>query len=312
MKRCLITGATGAIGPAAVSAFFDAGYRVRVLSRKPVARDDIETVVGDLLDPSAETATRDIDVVIHLAARLHTLEQPADEFERINVEGTRRLLAAAIESGVPRFVFASTIAVYGSGNGVIVDESTPPAPDTPYRRTKLEGEKLVLGTRIGVVLRLASVYGPHVKGNYRNLVKAIDRRRYVPVGSGHNRRTLVHEYDLGRALLLAAESNAVAGSVFNVTDGRFYALRDIVDAIASAVGGKPFRFHVPLFVARAGAAALDLVRPSMHARELLDKYVEDLAVDGSRFQRAAGFVPRIDLMSGWDATVRGLRADGAL
>src|SRR5437764_7713923 len=153
MRRCLITGGTGAIGPSVVSAFRDAGYTVRVLSRHPATIEDAEIVVGDLLGTSLAEATRDVDVVMHLAARLHSMEQRADEYERINVEGTRRLLTAAMESGVSRFVLASTIAVYGSGRAGIIDESTPPSPETPYARTKRMAEELVLAQPAGGVLR---------------------------------------------------------------------------------------------------------------------------------------------------------------
>ncbi len=269
-------------------------------------------IAGDLLESSLAPAMRGIDVVIHLAARLHSTEQPADEYERVNVEGTRRLLAAAIESGVSRFVFASTIAVYGSGNAAIIDESTPPSPDTDYARTKRVAEELILAQPFGLVLRLASVYGPRIKGNYGNLVRAISKGRYIAVGSGRNRRTLIHEFDVGRAFVLAAESEGVPGSVLNVTDGQFHTLREIVDAIASALGRKPLSFHVPVLLARVGAAALDALKPSTHARALLAKYLEDLAVDGSRFEERTGFSSQVDLASGWEATIRGMRAAGFL
>ena len=131
MKRCLITGATGVVGPSVVKAFQDAGYAVRVFARKPV--ENLEFVVGDLVDAPLTEATRDVDVVVHLAALLH---ENAGDYERVNVEGTRRLLDAAIASGVRRFVFASSIAVYGPGKGEMIDETTPPAPDTPYARSK--------------------------------------------------------------------------------------------------------------------------------------------------------------------------------
>src|SRR5206468_2275656 len=201
---------------------------------------------------------------------------------------------------------------YGSGDGVIIDESTPPAPDTAYARSKRNAEELVLAAPIGVVLRLAAVYGRRVKGNYRNLIRAVHRGRYVRIGSGMNRRTLIHELDAARAFVAAAESDSVLGSIFNVTDGRFHTLDEIVRAIATALGRKRLPFRVPVFAARAAAALLDVVRPSAHAGALLEKYLDDLAVDGSLFQRRTGFVPMMDLHAGWEATIRGMRDDGSL
>src|SRR5438132_2784178 len=309
MKRCLITGATGAVGPQVVKAFQAAGYIVRILVRREPRPDQVnpgvETSIGDLVDSPLSQATHDVDVVVHLAALLHVTARGRTlaDYRRVNVEGTRRLIDAAISSNVSRIVYFSTIAVYGSGDGRVLDESSPPDPKTPYAASKLESERLVLNSRIGVVLRLASIYGAGIKGNYQSLVRAIKRGTYIPIGRGENRRTLIHEGDAARAAIVAAESNAVAGAVFNVTDGSFHSVREIVECIAAALGRKAPRFHLPVAPVRALASFV-------HASERLEKYLEDLAVAGTRFQRCTGFRPKVDLRSGWEATIRGMRDSG--
>lgn len=261
----------------------------------------MEVVAGDLIDADLARLVRDVDVVVHLAALLH-VRRPSHEllpkYQQINVEGTRRLLDVATAAGVKRFVYFSTIAVYGSSNGGVIDESTPPAPDTPYGQSKLAAEKLVLQTRNGVVLRLASIYGERMKGNYCSLVRALRRGTFIPIGRGENRRTLIHEDDAGRAALLAAESEAAVGQVFNVTDGAFHTIADIVESIARALGKRPPRIHLPLGLVRAGVSLVP------GGRALLGKYVEDMAVDGTRFQREVGFKPSVGMDSGWRKTVR--------
>ena len=299
MNRCLITGATGVIGPSVVKAFQDAGYAVRLFARRPVA--NIETVVGDLVDAPLGDATRDVDVVVHLAAILHN---KSGDHERVNIEGTRRMVDAAIASGVRRFIFASTIAVYGHGRGQMIDETSPPAPETRYARSKRAAEEIVLKSPTGTVLRLAAVYGPRLKGNYRKLIDAVRRGTYIPVGREQNRRTLLHEFDVGNAFVLAARSAAASGSVFNVTDGEVHTLAEIVAAIAAAFGKKPPRWRLPVMPFRAAAAIADLLTLSRSTSALLDKYLEDLAVDGGRFQRVTGFQPQMDLRSGWETTIR--------
>jgi nucleoside-diphosphate-sugar epimerase len=281
------------------------GYAVRALVRRPPIAGELpegpEIVTGDLIDSDLTRFTRDVDVVVHLAAFLHVRRPSAElltKYRQINVEGTRRLLDASVDAGVKRFVYFSTIAVYGPNAGNIIDESTPTAASTPYAESKRDAEKLVLASKIGVVLRLASVYGERMKGNYRSLVRALRRGTFIGIGRGENRRTLIHEDDAGRAALLAAESDAVVGRIFNVTDGSFHTITEIVAAISRALGRKPPRFHVPLGVARAGMSIVP------GGRDLLDKYVEDMAVDGSRFQREIGFKPRVDLENGWQMTVR--------
>src|SRR5215203_4106387 len=231
-RLVLVTGATGALGPAVLRAFSAAGWRIRTLSRK---RPDASAPAASFPHIAADIEDRDalfaamqgVDVVLHMAALLHVFDRSTsleNEYRRVNVDGTSAVMRAAQESGVSRVVAVSSIAVYGPHDGTI-DERTSPRPDTAYGSTKLEAERIVLestsadGASIGCVLRLAAVYGPAVKGNYERLVRALARRRFVPVGRGENNRTLVFEDDVARAMLLAATHPAAPGRVFNVTDG---------------------------------------------------------------------------------------------
>jgi UDP-glucose 4-epimerase len=241
-KRCLVTGATGALGPSVIRVFRGAGYEVRALVRRRAAADlpdGVEVMEGDIADRAAvETAVRDVDVVVHLAALLHVVDPPpqlAAEYERVNVEGTRVLTEAATAAGVRRIVFFSTIAVYGDSAGRVLDEETPIAPATAYARTKAAAEAIVLAAPTGVVLRLAAAYGPCVKGNYRSLVRAIARHRFVPIGRGSNRRPLIFEEDAARAALHIAE-HAALGRVFNASDGELHTVAEIIDAIYRSLG----------------------------------------------------------------------------
>ena len=184
-RLVLVTGATGAVGPAVVRACLAAGYSVRTLSLDAPAGSvlppGVEMHVGDVCDgQSVRSAVAGVDVVLHLAALLHQFENVAGldrQFERVNVGGTENVVRAAIAEGVRRVVFFSTIAVYGPSSGRLIDEKTPPRPDTAYGRTKLAAEQAVLSARpggqpIGTVLRPAAVYGSRVKGNYRRLAEA--------------------------------------------------------------------------------------------------------------------------------------------
>jgi nucleoside-diphosphate-sugar epimerase len=322
-RLVLVTGATGAVGPAAVRALLADGCAVRTFStRRPpegLLPPQVDVRVGDITDAdSVRAAVAGSDVVVHLAALLHQVMPTADLakcFERVNVEGTRNVVRAALDGAVTRLVLLSTIAVYGPSADVI-DESRTPHPDTEYGRTKLAAEQLVLsaaanGRSIGTVLRAAAVYGARIKGNYRRLALAIARHRYVPLGPESNRRTLVHDRDLGNAIALAARHPAAAGAIFNVSDGKVHTLGEIVTAIHRALGRTPPRFHLPLGFARAAAAvgetAFGVVgRTPPFSRAVLAKYTEDTAVDGSFIQRVLGFTPVVDLESGWKETMDAL------
>jgi nucleoside-diphosphate-sugar epimerase len=323
----LITGATGAIGPRVVEALHRARYQIRTFSLDAPAEGlfppHVEVVIGDVTDHAAvRSAMQGVDAVIHLAALLHIVNPPPElreRYERINVGGTASVIQAAISAGVQRVVLFSTIAVYGQARGEVLDEQSPTQPDTFYAQTKLSAEEIVMsaknadGQPLGTVLRLAAVYGSRIKGNYERLTRALAHHRFIPIGSGLNRRTLVYDKDVGQAVVLAVSHPAAAGRVFNVTDGGFHTLKEIIESICSALGRKPPRFSLPAGPVRAVIALLEKGSPAIGfripiTREILDKYTEDIAVDGSRIQKELGFLRRYDLQAGWEETIREMRA----
>lgn len=329
--RILVTGATGAVGPRVVASLVEAGCRIRTLSLDPpppgLWPEGIETQLGDITDRSVvHTAMQGIDGVIHLAALLHVANPPASlqpEYERINVGGTAAVVEAARQAGVGRMVFFSTIAVYGHSAGGILMEDSPVRPDSFYAQTKLAAERIVLaakradGRPLGAVLRLGAVYGSRIRGNYRRLLIALARGRFAPIGPGTNRRTLVYDRDVGRAAVLAAVHPDAAGRIFNVTDGRIHTMETIIGALCDALGRRPPLLTLPANAIRGLAGILEdgarfcgLSSPVVRAT--IDKYTEDVAVDGRRFCDRLGFVPRYDLASGWRETVAEMRQSGDL
>jgi len=165
------------------------------------------------------------------------------------------------------------------------------------------------GQPLGTVLRLGAVYGSRIKGNYERLTHALARHRFISIGNGLNRRTLVYDKDVGRAAALSVTHPAAAGRVFNVTDGEFHPLNEIIESICSALGRKPPRLSLPVGPTRTlirliekGSHAIGLKSPI--TRAIIDKYTEDIAVDGSLIQKELGFVPQYDLKTGWEETIR--------
>lgn len=325
---CLVTGATGVVGPQLVEALVDRGFKVRVLVRRCPPTDllppSVTTIEGDLLDRVAlQKATSGIDTVFHLAAKLHVNNPDGafnDEYQRVNFEGTRLLLDQAVAAGVCRFVYFSTISVYGPGDfGQVFSEADTPAPAGIYAQTKYEAERYVLGARrpetlapIGVVLRIGAIYGPHMKGNYPRLIRAIRQGHFLPLGNGSNRRTLVHERDVVVAALLAAEHPRAAGQVYNVTDGQIHTFGEILATICWGLGRVPPRFSLPIGLVRFSVAGFEdgaklLGCQPPIGRWTIDKYTEDVAVDSSRIREELGFVPQYDLRSGWQDTINEMR-----
>jgi nucleoside-diphosphate-sugar epimerase len=329
--KILVTGATGAVGPRVVTALFEAGCGIRTLSLDVPPRglwpEGIDALIGDVTDPKiVQSAMQGIDAVIHLAALLHIVNPPPGlqkEYERINVGGTATVVEAARSAHVGRLVFFSTIAVYGDSEGRVLTEHSPPHPDTSYAQTKLDAERIVLaakredGQLLGTVLRLGAVYGARIKGNYRRLLLALARGRFLPIGPGTNRRSLVYDKDVARAALLAVRHPDVPGRIFNVTDGQFHMMNEIIETLCDALGRRPPRLTLPAGPVRRlagvledGARSCGVLSPIVRAT--VDKYTEDVAVDGRLFCMLTGFVPRYDLASGWRETVSEMRQAGDL
>jgi nucleoside-diphosphate-sugar epimerase len=301
------------------------GYRVRVLSRRTPEPSlfslPVEVVRGDITDlGSVAKAAQGVNVVFHLAARLHEPGASAElkgQYEDVNVVGTRNVVESASQAGVGRIVFFSTICVYGATSGRLADESTPPRPDSIYAETKLQAERLAQGSRASdgrplvSILRMAAVYGPRMKGNYLRLAQALAKGRFVPIGAGENRRTLVHERDAVEAALMAAEHPEAGGRVFNVTDGAVHAFREILVAMSTGLGRRPPRLAVPEGLARGAARIVDGISSALgrgtRAGALLGKYLEDVAVAGILIERELGFTPHVDLRAGWQDALAPMR-----
>ena len=315
----LVTGATGAIGPSVIARALQTGWRVIALARHTpqpgVLPIDVDVLTGDVRDDAVRRrALAGADAVLHLAATLHITDpakQARTDYDSVNVAATAALARDAIAAGVRRVVMFSTISVYGDTHGTMATEDTPPAPRTRYAQSKLAAEHTVLGARstdrasIGSVLRLAAVYGPRVKGNYRAMLTRLATGGSLPVLPGANRRTLVFVEDVARAAMLAVDDPRAAGRVFNVTDGEPHTLQDIVAAMCEALGRPAPRVGVPARYARALVrAGRPILRgPLGRVTALVDKYVEDVAVSGSALQRDLGFEPTVSLREGWRRTV---------
>jgi UDP-glucose 4-epimerase len=326
-KFILVTGATGAVGPRVVHALHQAGCQIRAFSidvpTTGIFPQNVEVLLGDVTDKAAvQSAMQGVDAVIHMAALLHIVNPPPElreKYERVNVGGTATVVEAAIKAGVKRVVLFSTIAVYGPSEGCVLNELSPTHPDTFYAQTKLDAEQIVLNARssngqpLGTVLRLGAVYGSRIKGNYEWLTRALERHRFIPIGGGRNRRTLVCDKDAARAAVLAVQHPPdAAGRIHNVSDGGFHTLNEIIAAICAGLGRRPPRFSLPVAPVRFVAGMLEdgarfFGRHSPITRVTVDKYTEDIAVDGSLIQRKLGFVPQYDLKTGWEETIREMR-----
>jgi len=307
-QTTLVTGGTGSVGRAVVRALLEAGWHVRVFARHappdgllpPAAR----VFIGDITDPTALTPAVEGCVVVHHLAGLGHAFAAESEFTRVNVLGAKTVAAVAQHAAVSRVVLYSSIAVYGPTDGrEPATETDPLHPITPYAHSKATAEQVVAALAPTTIVRLAAVYGPNMKGNYVRLLRALAAGKYVAIGGGQNRRTLVFETDVARAAMMLASDSRAESQIFNVTDGRTHHLREIVAAIASALGRTAPRLHLPVKPVQVAADVLDVIgRLGVYAPVFgrsLRTYLEDVAVSGEKIQITLGFQPLFDLASGW-------------
>jgi UDP-glucose 4-epimerase len=309
----MVTGATGAVGPTLVEHLLRDGYAVRTLSRKAPAAGLLPQAAQHIsADINDETALRDalagVDVVFHLAALLH-IENPGPElaadYRRVNVDGARRVAELAAQADVRRFVYFSTVKVYGCHQRTPVTEDQTPAPQTLYAQTKLAGEQAVQASNPleVVVLRLSAVYGPRLRGSWARLVRAIRAERFIPVGNLRNVHSLTHVADVARAALLVAQHQAAAGRAFNVVGHESPTMQAILSAIYATYEKKLPAVRVPASAMLLAAFSLEKVLALGQRRSPLSVQALRQLIDDEAYSAAAlnglGFAPHTLLTEGW-------------
>lgn len=308
--RFLVTGAAGCVGQAFLERLDSAGAGVAGLDMAPPPGGSraVNWILGDILDSGiCLKAVQGVDVVVHLAAKAHSVprtKEEADHFWRINLEGTRTLIDAAVKQGVRRFVHVSTVAVLSP---------SPGRPVSAYADSKQAAEREVLGCkgRIEVVVvRPTTVYGPNDRGNVYKLIRWVDRGLPAIVGSGENRKSLVYARNLAEALLFLSD-HGKNGESYVVTDGRDLSMREIVQEISRSLGKRNRWPSIPLGVVNAVADLNEKLAkwsglPRFFGRETIEKLAGETVYDPSPLF-SLGFVPAYGFEKGMEETVRWYR-----
>jgi nucleoside-diphosphate-sugar epimerase len=312
LKPVLITGATGCVGRAVAAACRDAQIRVRGLARKaspPIAMD--EFVTGSVEDPDVvRAAAQGVAAIVHLASWVHRIPRSVDDHDvlRRSIVGGTRVVAEAARAEGARLLLASTVAVYGAHEGE-ADESTAPVPETPYARAKLEAERVAREIPRCTVMRFALVFGPHDRGNFVALVRAVDRGWALQVGAGENRKSVVFVENLADRivrLLRCADDHPALGQIWNAADDPAPSQAAILRAVARNLGRRaPAR--VPRVVATAAARAGDIMAAAFGRRPRLEERVDKLAratvFPGRALDDCLGYRPQVSFDEGVRRTV---------
>lgn len=303
----LVTGATGFLGLHVVEDLLRHGYKVRVLVRNPLhprlasVRDRVTLVEGDLLDISSlEVALRDISGIVHAAAQVSFYRPYHRQMEQVNQTGTARLVNMALEMGVARLVYVSSIGALGPAdkNGIIHEDCkwVPGLPGTRYGYTKYLGELEVhRGVAEGLeaaIVNPSLIIGP---GNWAQGSPALIHRiakgmRLYPPGTNG----FVGVWDVARAARLLLESNVRRGERY-VLNSENLSFRDFFGRVAAELGKPAPKWVVPRRPAMAYGYLNELAAHLRGTHPLIT--LESARTSGglrrfssARFQRDFGFV----------------------
>lgn len=328
--KILVTGGTGFIGSRLALDARAQGHEIVVAGQlnsdperarcKELAAAGIGIEQGPLQD--ADYAARicaGCEVVIHLAAAQHEANVPDEYFFDVNVNGTRTLIDASKRAGVERFVYGSTIGVYGEYAGAPLDEDSPPRPLNVYGRSKLAAEEMIKSRRGELptsIVRISETYGP---GDFRllKLFRALDRGRFLIIGSGQNRRQAIHVRDLVQGLMLAATHPAAVGETFVLAGEETMTTREMVENVARALGRTAPRWHVPLWPILAAAVVMEKtlsplgIQPPLHRRRL-DFFRKSFVFSTAKARRLLGFTAAVPFAAGTVETATWYREQGYL
>lgn len=301
--RILVTGGSGFVGRAVL-------HRLLETHRSPVVaavRDAKRNFSGDLLvkvvgelgpDTDWMHCLKGVDVVIHCAGRAHVMNEklahPLAEYRKVNTLGTLALGRQAIQAGVRRFVFVSSIKVNG-------DLTLPtqrfraddvPSPKDAYGLSKLEAEQGLMSLALAsgmevVIIRPPLVYGPGVKGNFATLINWLQRGIPMPLGAINNQRSFLALDNLTAFIALCADrekSPQAANEVFLVCDGEEISTAELLRRIQRAYGVRIPLIPMPVQWIRT-------VAKLMGKGDVLGRLLDSLVIDASKAQNLLGWVP---------------------
>jgi UDP-4-keto-D-QuiNAc 4-reductase len=317
--KVLVTGASGFVGSALCRAIRPAGIDLYAAVRSPVQAqtlpaDVTAVMVDDLIDLAQRSEVlAEMDCIIHLAARVHVMRDriadPLAAFRAVNTTATVKLATAAVQCGVKRFIYLSSIKVNGEGQAdcpsaetKTYSELTKPAPADPYGMSKWEAEcqlqQVAVETGLEVVvIRPPLVYGPTVKANFLQLIKLVQRGVPLPFGQVENARSLVFVENLADAILTCVTHPQAAGQTFLVSDGEDVSTPELIRHLAIALGCEARLWPIPM----AGLRLAGLLTGKSAA---IARLLGSLTVDNRKICQILDWQPPFSLEQGLASTAR--------
>ncbi len=324
-ETVLITGANGFVGSRLCRRLMADGFQViagirRGCDMSLIDDIDLDCRYGDIT--KAETLpdmVKDIDYIIHNAGLVKA--QRPEQFYKVNQIGAKNLLQVALEDKkLRKFIYISSVAAAGpSTAGNPLTEDQPPRPITEYGRSKVAGEKEVLGfsDKIPVVIiRPSAVYGPGDQEAF-TFFQILDNRIKPYIGNLSRRIQMVHVDDLCLGISLALRSQTKTGSIYFIAESQAYSYRDLIKNIRKATGKVALPMYVPGWGVRIIAAISENIvrafgKSPMFTVEKANEILSNWEISTARAEKELGYHSQIPFERGAHETYLWYREEGWL
>jgi UDP-glucose 4-epimerase len=310
----LVTGSTGFVGSRLLASgeALASHIQFRAVTRRPLEEGfpNVEQILVSHIAENSDwtNALFGVDTVIHLAARVHVMDDrasdPLEEYRKANVLSTLNLAKQAASAGVKRFIFLSSIKVNGDKTniGQPYTEETIAEPLDPYGISKLEAEEGIreICSSTGmeyVFIRPPLIYGPGVKANYLKLMNLVQRRLPLPLGGIVNKRSMLALDNLIHFILLAARHPKAANQLFLLSDQNTLSTPELIDRMAICMGYPSNRLiSVPVNLLRLAGLCLG-------QSAAIDRLTESLEINSHKADSLLGWNPPLNFEESIQMTV---------
>ncbi len=306
MKKVLITGANGFVGKALCHALADSGFIVHAAVRHKQREfiTDHANIhffhVGELsINTDWQQAIDTVDVVIHTAARVHMLNETADNpqqaYYAVNVAATDGVVQSAIKHNVKQFIFLSSIKVNGEGiASKAYDETDPAQPEDYYAISKYNAEKLLesYNEKIAMtILRCPLIYGVGVKANFAALAKWAEKGIPLPLAGIYNKRSLLYVGNLSSAITCLVSRGHSPSIMYLIADDDTVSTTQLLQYVGSAVGVKVRLFYLP-------ARLMMTIAKIFGKQNITHRLWGSLAIDNCKIKQELDWQPKYTLEQG--------------
>lgn len=284
----LITGSSGFIGTH-LKHFFNKN-NINYITDQKIKKSTYQK------DYNWMSILKDIKVVIHLIGKAHnktyTTKSNKKDFQNTNVKLTESLVRQSIKSGVTRFIYISSVKVYGektdTTNGFSTESITSPVNE--YGKSKLEAENQIKiltknTTTDFTIIRLPLVYGPGVKSNFKFLIKVLESGIPIPLKNINNQRSILSIHNLNDFIYKCINNPAAINQTFNLSDGTNISTNDLAKFISKALDNKGKMFYLPKNLVK-------FFLFSIGKKSIYNSLYESLILDTSKSERLLDWHPK--------------------